>query len=79
MSFWLKSQMSQTLVEAKLSEATKRHSRYGDSVYLLEPNVKESQGGLRELHTALWIARTRFKTRSLDELLRSRGIISRRI
>jgi [protein-PII] uridylyltransferase len=34
-----------------------RHAHYGDSVYLLEPNLKESHGGLRDYHTMLWIAR----------------------
>jgi [protein-PII] uridylyltransferase len=34
-----------------------RHQRYGDSAFLLEPNLKEGQGGLRDYHTMLWIAR----------------------
>ena len=34
-----------------------RHTRFGDSAYLLEPNLKEGQGGLRDYHTMLWIAR----------------------
>ncbi|MFZ1982823.1 MAG: [protein-PII] uridylyltransferase, partial [Desulfatitalea sp.] len=34
-----------------------RHARFGDSAYLLEPNLKEGQGGLRDYHTMLWIAR----------------------
>ena len=34
-----------------------RHARYGDSAYLLEPNLKEGQGGLRDYHTMLWMAR----------------------
>lgn len=34
-----------------------RHERFGDSSYLLEPNLKEGQGGLRDYHTMLWIAR----------------------
>ena len=33
-----------------------RHERFGDSAYLLEPNLKEGQGGLRDYHTMLWIA-----------------------
>jgi len=36
-----------------------RHQRFGDSSYLLEPNLKEGQGGLRDYHTMLWIARIR--------------------
>ncbi len=34
-----------------------RHKRFGDSAYLLEPNLKEGQGGLRDYHTMLWIAK----------------------
>ncbi len=34
-----------------------RHQRFGDSAYMLEPNLKEGQGGLRDYHTILWIAR----------------------
>ncbi len=36
-----------------------RHLRFGDSSYLLQPNLKEGQGGLRDYHTMLWIARIR--------------------
>jgi [protein-PII] uridylyltransferase len=38
-----------------------RHSRFGDSSYLLEPNLKEGQGGLRDYHAILWIAWTKFR------------------
>lgn len=34
-----------------------RHAQFGDSAYLLEPNLKEGQGGLRDYHTMLWVAR----------------------
>ncbi|MEW6268863.1 MAG: [protein-PII] uridylyltransferase [Thermodesulfobacteriota bacterium] len=52
----------------KLAESEARHHEYGDSVYLLEPQIKEGQGGLRDLHTALWIAKIKFKVGSLREL-----------
>ncbi|MDA8140397.1 MAG: [protein-PII] uridylyltransferase [Desulfobacteraceae bacterium] len=45
-------------VITQLIEANdKRHARFGESAYLLEPNLKEGQGGLRDYHTMLWIAR----------------------
>ncbi|MFQ5622171.1 MAG: [protein-PII] uridylyltransferase [Paracoccaceae bacterium] len=44
-------------VEAKLAEREARHSRHGGSRYLVEPNVKEGKGGLRDLQTLFWIAK----------------------
>ena len=55
-------------VREKLAEAERRHQRYGDSVYLLEPQVKEGAGGLRDLHTAMWVAKITFKVASAREL-----------
>lgn len=43
-------------VEAKLAERTERHQRQGQR-YMLEPNVKEGKGGLRDLQTLYWIAK----------------------
>ena len=44
-------------VEAKLAERKMRHSRQGESRYLVEPNVKEGKGGLRDLQTLYWIGK----------------------
>ena len=44
-------------VELKLKERAERHERQGSSRYLLEPNVKEGKGGLRDLQTLFWIAK----------------------
>lgn len=56
-------------VEAKLAERDLRHARFGDSRYMLEPNVKEGKGGLRDLHTLWWLARYAYRASSLDELV----------
>jgi len=45
-----------------------RHSLYGDSAYLLEPHLKEGQGGLRDYHTMLWIARIAFNIKQPRDL-----------
>jgi len=45
------------LVDQLLAATRSRHAQYGDSAYLLEPNLKEGQGGLRDYHTMLWTAR----------------------
>ncbi len=44
-------------VEAKLSERDARHKHMGDTRYVLEPNLKEGKGGLRDLQTLFWIAK----------------------
>jgi [protein-PII] uridylyltransferase len=51
-----------------LAERDERYRKHGGSVYVQEPNVKESAGGLRDVHTALWLAYTKFGARSLQEL-----------
>ncbi|MCK0070086.1 [protein-PII] uridylyltransferase [Kordiimonas laminariae] len=44
-------------IEGKLEERDKRHKKLGDSRYVVEPNIKEGKGGLRDLQTMWWIAR----------------------
>lgn len=53
----------------KLAEMRERREKFGDSLYLLEPNVKSSEGGLRDLQSALWVARVRFKVAGITDLL----------
>jgi [protein-PII] uridylyltransferase len=65
----------QKFFEAKLQESRDRHRHYGDSIYLLEPQIKEGEGGLRDLHTALWLAKVKYKVHSLPELVQ-KAIIS---
>ncbi len=55
-------------VREKLEENRLRHERYGGSVYLLEPDIKEGEGGLRDIHTALWIAKVKLKIKRLEDL-----------
>ncbi|WP_265569732.1 [protein-PII] uridylyltransferase [Sphingomicrobium nitratireducens] len=47
-------------VAAKMEERDARHARMGDSRYLVEPNVKDGKGGLRDLHTLYWIGKYLF-------------------
>ena len=44
-------------IEAKLAEQNVRHARAGASHYLVEPNIKDGKGGLRDLHTLHWLAK----------------------
>src|SRR5216684_1458719 len=56
-------------VTAKLAEREERHRRAGQSRYLVEPNVKDGKGGLRDLHTLFWIAKYVYRVREPQELL----------
>ncbi len=62
-------------LQAKLDERDKRHARLGDSRYLVEPNVKEGKGGLRDLHTLFWIAKYIYRVDSVEQLV-ERGVLS---
>jgi [protein-PII] uridylyltransferase len=56
-------------VTEKLAERNERHKRLGDSRYVVEPNVKEGKGGLRDLHTLYWIGKYIHKVKSAAELV----------
>ena len=56
-------------VEAKMAERDSRHNRHGGSRYLLEPNVKESKGGLRDLQTLHWISKYLYHTGTAWDLV----------
>ncbi len=60
----------ESFVEQQIQSLRQRHLRYGDSLYLLQPNVKESAGGLRDYHTAYWTMQaTQPMARGRDDLL----------
>ncbi|HEY8268168.1 MAG TPA: [protein-PII] uridylyltransferase [Xanthobacteraceae bacterium] len=63
-------------VAAKLAERAERHRRAGQSRYLVEPNVKDGKGGLRDLHTLFWIAKYVYRVKTADELV-EKGVYSR--
>jgi [protein-PII] uridylyltransferase len=64
-------------LETTLAERDQRYRKFGGSPYMGEPNVKESAGGLRDLHTAMWLASTKFGARTLRELRDKRLITER--
>jgi len=66
---------SQSFLKAKYEEHEARLAKYGSSVYMLEPNIKEGEGGLRDLHTAIWMARVKFKAKGVRDLL-NKGVIT---
>ncbi len=64
-------------LETTLAERDQRYRKFGASPYIGEPNLKESAGGLRDMHTAMWLAAAKFGARSLRELA-DKGLITPR-
>lgn len=64
-------------VQAKLVEREQRLARAGGSRYLVEPNVKEGKGGLRDLQMLFWIARYVYRVRSREDLV-ANGLFTQR-
>jgi [protein-PII] uridylyltransferase len=62
---------------ATLAERDQRYRKFGASPYVGEPNIKESAGGLRDMHTAMWLGAAKFEARTLRELA-GRGLITAR-
>lgn len=56
-------------IEAKLAERETRHTKQGVQRYMVEPNVKEAKGGLRDLHTLFWIAKYLYRVDDVAELV----------
>ncbi|OZB20525.1 MAG: [protein-PII] uridylyltransferase [Rhodobacterales bacterium 34-62-10] len=59
-------------IEAKLSERDARHEKQGGQRYMVEPNVKEGKGGLRDLQSLFWIAKYLHGVQNPEELVRIR-------
>ena len=60
---------SDSFIKEKIADMKNRREKYGSTVYLLEPNLKEGEGGLRDLQTAIWVARVKYKFSDLRELI----------
>jgi len=64
---------SMDFVEAKLAERSQRHTKSGESRYLVEPNIKEGKGGIRDLNSLFWIAKYVYRVEDAAELI-GRGV-----
>ncbi len=63
-------------IEQKVEERRREYVKFGQTVYLLEPNVKKSKGGLRDFHLLRWAGMARFQSATLQDLA-DRGFLSR--
>ena len=66
---------ARTFVAEKLAERDARHKRMGDSRYVVEPNLKEGKGGLRDLHALFWIGKYLHRVGSVAELV-DKGLLT---
>lgn len=66
---------SDAFFSAKLHEQITRHHKFHDTAYKLEPNIKESPGGMRDIHAVGWVTSRHFGTDSLEELV-ERGFLT---
>ncbi|MBF0447390.1 MAG: [protein-PII] uridylyltransferase [Magnetococcales bacterium] len=62
-------------LRAKLIEQSKRHEKFGNTHFYLEPNIKENPGGLRDIQTFFWISKYRYKVENIRDLI-PQGIIT---
>ncbi len=60
---------SAEFIAAKLAERDARHDQQGDSRYMVEPNIKEGKGGLRDIHTLFWIGQYAYRVRRARHLI----------
>lgn len=75
-AFWKQADFwpSQAFFDAKISEQDARHKRFHETVYQLEPNIKESPGGLRDIQTIFWVAKRHFNATSIHQLVQKQFI-----
>ena len=66
---------ARAFVVEKLAERDNRHKRMGDSRYVVEPNLKEGKGGLRDLHALFWIGKYLHRVQSVAELI-DKGLLT---
>ena len=62
-------------IREKLEEREQDYGKFGETVFLLEPNVKKSKGGLRDVHLLQWVGMARYQAVTLQELV-DRGVLA---
>ena len=62
-------------IQDKIEERRQEYAKFGETVFLVEPNIKKSKGGLRDLHLVQWVGQARYGAGSIQELA-NRGILA---
>lgn len=62
-------------IEQKIDERQREYAKFGETIYLLEPNIKKSKGGLRDFHLLQWVGMARYKALTIQELA-NRGYLT---
>jgi [protein-PII] uridylyltransferase len=66
---------AQRFILDKIEEREREYAKFGETVFMLEPNIKKSKGGLRDVHLLQWVAHARYGAGTIQELS-NRGIIA---
>ncbi len=66
---------SKSFFQAKLEEQIQRNGKFNDTAYNLEPNLKESRGGLRDIQMIGWVAKRHFNAHSLHDLVKENFLL----
>ena len=64
-----------SFIREKLHEREQDYAKFGETVFLLEPNIKKTKGGLRDVHLLQWIGMARYQASTLQELV-DRGVLA---
>ena len=66
---------SKRFILDKIEERQREYAKFGGTIFLLEPNIKKSKGGLRDIHLVQWVGQARFGAGTIQELS-NRGILA---
>ncbi len=66
-------------IKNKLTEADQRHKKFGSSRFVIEPNVKEGKGGIRDIQTLIWISKFAYNSKNIFHLLESGVFIKKEL
>ncbi|RMH04356.1 MAG: [protein-PII] uridylyltransferase [Nitrospirae bacterium] len=65
----------QRFIKDKVEERQREYTKFGETIYLLEPNIKKTKGGLRDLHLLQWVGMAKYRATTLRELA-NRGLLA---